>query len=370
MLRLGTKPITPTQKVADKWSATEYDPALTFFGFPPLRPYRIRLAFGEEEVRRYRDEPQWPEAVLVDKYLSGRNVETVLSLCCGFGHVERMVVRRLGTVRHCLGLDVAPGAVAEAARRAERAGLGGVMSYKVADVNDWTWPVHAYDLVIANGALHHLSALERVMDGVRLALRPGGLLYANEHVGASLQDYPPRQIELINAVKYLLPPALRQRRRAADAPTSGILPSPMRKVSDLVLGNRHVPDPRERPQWPAAKKAVAAALRAVLPSCRQRRTEFRLLHDSRKQYLLRMDPSEGVRSAEIIPLLRKSFAEVEVRPYGGAILAYALDATFYRAFRKDDPCHRDLLGLLCRIEQHFAEGGEMGTEHAILIARR
>ena len=370
MLRLGVTTNSAVGKVADKWSATEYDPALTFFGFPPLRPYRIRLSYGASEVERYRDEPHWPEALFVDKYCPGRRIETVLSLCCGLGHVERQIVRRLGTVRHCLALDVAPGAVAEATRRAEQSGLGGVITYRVEDINHWTWPVNAFDLVIANGALHHLSALERVLDGVRHALRRGGILYANEHVGASLQDYPPRQVELINAAIYLLPPELRPRRPAPAGLLARALPPSVRKAAGLLCGDAHVPDPRDRPHWPAAKKALAAAVRAAVPACRRRRPDFRLLHGSRKQYLLRTDPSEGVRSAEIIPLMQKHFPHVEVRPYGGALLAYALDTTFYRAFKRHDPRHTELLRLLCELEEHFTHTGELGPEYAFLIATR
>lgn len=360
MPRLLANANNDSRKVADKWSATEYDPAATFFGFPPLRPYRIRLAFGEQEVQRYKDEPQWPELLFVDKYLSGRRIETVLSLCCGFGHVERMIVQRLGTVRHCLALDVAAGAVAEARRRAERAGLGDVLRYEVADLNHHALPVDAYDLVIANGALHHLSNLEGVLSGIRRALHPGGILYANEHVGASLQDYPPRQIELINAVAYLIPTELRSRRPAKVLSVAWALPPSLHEASDLLRG------------WtrPAAKKVVTAALRFLLRPGRRPQPAFPLLHGSRKKHLLRTDPSEGVRSAEIIPLMRAYFASVEIHPYGGAVLAYALDSAFYRGFNPQDRRHVELLRLLCELEEHLTDSGEVGLEHAIMIATK
>ena len=356
------------RKVAGKWSVTEYDPALTFFGFPPLRQYRIRLAYGAQAVQRYADEPQWPELLFVDTYLRGRRVENVLSLCCGFGHVERAIVRRLATVRHCLGLDLAPGAVAEARRRAERDGLGDVMKYEVADLNLHAWPAGAYDLVIANGALHHLVNLEGVLSGIRQALRPDGILYANEYLGAPLQDHPPRQLELINAAAALVPAALRPRRPPPGGWLRRAVPRALWRAWDVARGRSHIPDPRDRPHWPASKKVAARVLRAALPLCRQPRPDFGPHYRGRRQHFLKTDPSEGVRSHQIIPLVGKYFAEVEVHPYGGGILAYALDASFYRRFDPLNRHHVDLLRLLCDVEEHYTDTGELGTEHAIIIA--
>lgn len=344
--------------VADKWSAFEPDIAHNFFGFPPLRPYLIETAFGKALADEHRDNPHWAEDILIAAYLRDRRIESVLSLCCGFGSVERRVVMQLPGVRQCVGVDLAAGALEAARQRAAAAGLQNT-AYVQADLNAYDWEAEKYDLVIANGALHHLWNLEGVLEGVRRTLKPGGLLYANEHVGASYQDYPPRQLELINAVAYLVPPELRER-------------SPHRRYDRLLkLLHRlyNIPEPAGQPAWSSAKKALASALRRLFaPGSLDLYPGFGVLHRAQKDHLLRTDPSEGVRSAEIIPLIEQYFTDVEVRSYGGGLLAYALDRAFYHGFDADNPAHAATLALLCAVERHAVATGQIGIEHAIIIA--
>jgi hypothetical protein len=76
-----------------------------------------------------------------------------------------------------------------------------------------------------------------------------------------------------------------------------------------------------------------------------------------------------VRSGEIIDVMRHVFGEIQVHPYGGAILTYALDVGFFTRFDATNPAHRELLDLLCRIEATLMSIDAVGTEHAILVAR-
>jgi hypothetical protein len=98
------------------------------------------------------------------------------------------------------------------------------------------------------------------------------------------------------------------------------------------------------------------------------RFRFGAVHLSPKRYLLSTDPSEGVRSEEIIPLMRNYFSNVEVRPFGGGILQYALDSNFYSFFDGTNPVHTRTLSLLRHIEQSLMEMGELGAENAFLTA--
>ncbi len=346
------------EKTAAAWSAYEPAVASTFFGFPPLRVYQVTTAFGSDAAEEYADDPRWAEDIVCDRYLADREVTSMLSLCCGFGTVEQHVVRRLGTVDSCLACDLAPGAVAEAARRAAGLGLSDVIDYDVVDLNAHEWPRPTYDLVIATGALHHLARLESVLDGVWGALKPGGVLFANEHVGARHQDFPPRQLELINAAAHLVPPELRRRRQSRPNPFAGSLPE---RPVDALLGNLEL----SGADGGSAKRALASVLRRVsLPP----RRGFGPLVRSPKPGILRNDPSEGVSSDRILPAVRRRFAEVHVHPYGGALLAYALDSAFYAGYRADRPDHRELLETLCALESHLVASGELHDEHAIIVA--
>ena len=349
-----------TQKTADVWSIYEPDVAKDFFGFPPLRPYLVATAFGAESAARHGANPRWAEDIVTELYLRDRDVTSVLSLCCGFGTIEQHMVRCLGSVDTCLAVDIAPGAVKEAARRAAGRDLGAVIRYDVADLNSYDWPGPTYDLVIATGALHHLARIEDVLDGVMGCLKPGGVLFANEHIGARYQDFPPRQLEMINAAAHLVPPALRRRRSLRANPFTG---SFLERPVDALLGNLDLSG--DQSQRSPGKRALASVLRRVtLPPSRG----FGPLVRSPKQRILRSDPSEGVSSDRILHAVRRRFGDVHVHPYGGALLAYALDSAFYAGFKAEDPRHRLLLQALCSLESLLVQSGELPDEHAIIVA--
>lgn len=355
--------------VAKKWSVVEPDLTKCFFGFPPLRHYLIRTAFGTDCADQYRENPFWSEDILVDRYLAGKKIKRILSLCCGFGKVEQRIISRLPQVEECLALDLAQGALEVAADRARRQNLDKVIRYECADLNRFAWDKDQFDLVIANGALHHLENLETVLGGIKESLTKTGLLYANEHVGASYQDYSPRQLELINAVAYLVPPQMR-----------GRIGTPFRhgkrrllvlhRFLHLLLGNYRLPANLNISAWPGYKQWLFQMLRRFSDKRKKSspRFSFGILHDSQKAHLLKTDPSEGVRSAEIIPMVEEIFPSSQIRCYGGAILAYALDEAFYHGFDESNSNHQTLLTLLCDIEEKLTISGEVGIEHAIIIA--
>ena len=349
-----------TRKTADLWSA--YEPTIEkgYFGFAPLRPYLVTTAFGPELAETHSKNRWWAEDIVSDLYLRGRSPKTVLSICCGFGAVEQRIVEYLGSVEHCLAVDIAEGAVTEAALRADSLGLGEVIKYEVADLNERDWSGPKYDVVVANGALHHLAKLERVLDGVARCLNPGGVLYANEHVGARHQDFPRRQLELINATAYLVPPRLRRRRARRANPFSR---PTLYRLADVLLGNADLEGVHA--DWSAAKRAAADVLRRFsLPP----RRSFGALVESDTRRLLRTDPSEGVSSDRIVPAMRARFGETHLHPYGGAVLAYALDSAFYAGFDPSDAGDQRLLQTLCSLEAFLVDAGELGDEHAIIVA--
>src|ERR1035441_8827115 len=117
------------------------------------------MAYGDQFVARHAANPYYAEDLFIEHHLKRHTVRSVLSLCCGFGSVERHFVEELGTVERWLGVDIATGALNTARERATKAGLS-CLSYECADLSNYSWRPEQYDLVIANGALHHLQNLE------------------------------------------------------------------------------------------------------------------------------------------------------------------------------------------------------------------
>jgi ubiquinone/menaquinone biosynthesis C-methylase UbiE len=348
-------------KVSEHWSKSEpvRDDG-NFYMSPLTRPYIIETAYGRDLVVEYQYNSYFSVDIFISKYLKNRKVESLLSLCCGFGSVERRFVSLLPGVKRCLGLDVATGALEVAAKRASEQGMR-CISYKCADLNDYSWEDEEYDLVIANGALHHLSNLEGVLEGIRRTLKPHGILYACEYVGPSYQNHSARQLQIINAAAFLVPPELRARK---GLPSFG-----NKQVFRFVAKLCYVAAQQENSEWPRWKKVMALTLKRLLKP-KQKGFDFGVVHLSPKDVLLKTDPSECVRSSEIIPLVRDCFPDVEVKPFGGGILQHALDEAFYANFDKTNSLHAKSLEMLCQLERHFMDTGEIGIENAFIVARR
>ena len=80
------------------------------------------------------------------------------------------------------------------------------------------------------------------------------------------------------------------------------------------------------------------------------------------------DPSECVRSDEIIPVLRTFFKRMDIRHYNGSLLFHALDEKFYNEYDLNRREDRLLLDLLITIEKSLIEMGELSSDHAHIIA--
>jgi len=188
---------------------------------------------------------------------------------------------------------------------------------QVADINSQALPEAAFDVIWANGALHHIKDLEVVIPNLYRALLPGGLLIASEYVGPNYQQPGARQAELINAVRHILPEELRQGNSDFEQRHYGKIYSPM-PIS----------------------------------------------------WFLENDASESIRSAEVIPVLRSVFDQVEERPFLGTLLYYAFDENFYRNYNPSNPKHVEVLNSLFALEEGLFKVGEIKNDNALIICRK
>jgi peptidoglycan/xylan/chitin deacetylase (PgdA/CDA1 family)/ubiquinone/menaquinone biosynthesis C-methylase UbiE len=294
--------------VADFWSKTDCSASdRNFYCFPPIRARACQLIFGESDASR----PDWCEYWTIEKYLKDKiPFEKCISVCCGFGEIER-TLSRLNLAKKIIGTDIAPGAIEQARQKARAEGLGNI-EYYVADMNHEKFPENEYDIIWANGALHHVEDLDNVIGMLRNALKPGGYLISNEYVGPNYQQLSKRQQEIINAAKHLLYPEFR---KPCD---------PFGKAWEM----------------PSVEK------------------------------FLKTDPSECINSSQIVPLIKKHFEDVEVKHFHGSIIFYLLDSHFYDNFDFNNPKHRRLLEMLFELEDMFIEAGDISSDNAHIICRK
>lgn len=328
-----------TEIVEKHWSKTDGSASeRNFYCFPPIRERSCRLIFNEHDAGR-RD---WCEYWTVEKYFKDRiPVEKCLSICCGFGEVER-ILSRLNVARKIIGTDIAPGAIDQARKKAAAEGLANI-EYFTADINKEGLPPDEFDIIWANGALHHIRDLEVVIPRLKNALKTGGFLISNEYVGSNYQQLGARQQEIINAVRHLLPGDLCRK--------------------SFLQGKR----PGGNSVFSKGLRYLQRKLDTLYPNAN---IYGKIWAPLTRDHFLRTDPSECVNSERIIPELRKHFTDMDVKYYDGSILMYALDAKFYQNYNADNPVHGKLLDLLFRIEDTFIASGELPRDNAHIICRK
>jgi SAM-dependent methyltransferase len=81
------------------------------------------------------------------------------------------------------------------------------------------------------------------------------------------------------------------------------------------------------------------------------------------------DPTEAVRSEELLPLLEQQFEVLERKPIGGTILQHLLYETIAR-FRFENAKERSILEMLCTIEAMLVDAGRIPCDYVILAARK
>lgn len=244
-------------------------------------------------------------------YLGGRSGLTALSLCSGPGWNEAAWART-GQFSRIDGIELSPALAAAAEARAREAGLAGVLRFHAGDAGRPPYPLERYDLVLCEGALHHLKPLERVVPGLAAALAPGGLLVMLEFCGPDRFQWSARQLELAQQALEMIP----ARRRVRE---SGRL--------------------KNRVYRPGRLRMILA------------------------------DPSEAAESSRILPLLRRHFVPLEEKPLGGTVVQLAFHG-ITRAFIDPDMEAVALLERICALEDEEMRAGRIASDYWFGVYRR
>ena len=239
----------------------------------------------------------------------GRPAARSLDLGCGAGH-KSLTVFQSGSSRETHGIDISEDRIAEAERMRIAHGIPG--EFRVADVNTATLPANHYDLIFSSHSLHHFLALEHVMAQVHDALTPDGLFILEEFVGPTQFQWTDQQIETVKTLMALLPEAYRMLRWGAVKPYEG---------------------------RPEVKDVVAAS------------------------------PFESIRSSEIVPIFRRTFRVIELRPLGGT-LQHLLYNGIVHNFTLDRREASSYVQAIIDVEDALIDSGLLPSDFMLLIGMR
>ena len=170
--------------------------------------------------RRITGDPTvWPLPAL----LQGRHFATGVSIGSGTGGLERSLA---GIVDDVTGIDASE-AVLEEARR-----LGPDIRYVAADAREFLRG-KTFEAIFFHQSLHHFDRLDELMAIVREALAPNGMLYIDEYIGPSRDEWTWTKLFGPNLVYRMLPRGTR-RARLVRAPVNYEDPTEAVASSEIV----------------------------------------------------------------------------------------------------------------------------------------
>lgn len=247
-----------------------------------------------------------------DKYIARRPDIRVASFGSGSGHLERSLIANFGYECAAIdGYELNPKLVEVSNAKAAEIGASH-LRYRVADLNAIQVPLASYDVAIFFHSLHHVENLEQCLDCVRVALKPGGVLLIVDYVGPNRLQYSDEQLRYATTLLHLLPARYRL---SADGTTT--------------------------------KKAAS------------RQAAHQVIAE---------DPSEAVRSEDIVPALDQRFERVEFHSLGGSVLNHVFKGI---ATNFDESSSEDLtlIQLLQDMEEWLERNGQVGPDFVFAVYR-
>lgn len=250
----------------------------------------------------------WLEAMKRDFF--PEPVGRALSLGCGGGALELQGV--YWKIAQCFdGFDASAGSIELATRLAKEAKLSDAVNYEVADLNKAEFKEDKYDAVFASQSVHHIEALEHYMEQVVRTLKKDGYFIVNEFVGPNQFQWTEPQLFHSNRLLNLIPDKLRTSIRTGQY---------IKEISRPTI-----------------------------------------------EHMNEVDPTEAIRSADIMRLLEENFDIVEKRDFGGTLLHLTLNDIAGNITESEE--HVKLLKMLIKEEQDLIKSGELISDFTLVIAK-
>ena len=185
---------TERDRVVEYWSErhtrTDHGAHDNFLSHPLVQGYVSIRAFGNLTPHL--------DAVVTQIRERTRPGARVFSPGCGPADKELALAAALPD-RHFVATDITPQILDGARAQARRRNLSNI-EFELSDFNRLELPPRSFDAILGLGAVHHVEALEQFWSQCRQALRPGGVVLAQEFVGPNRMQWRPIQVEHGNRV--------------------------------------------------------------------------------------------------------------------------------------------------------------------------
>lgn len=278
-------------------------------------------------VQRYRremmgagSEADW----LRDRWLQGRHIKRAIGIGAGHGSFE-LGLLEAASIENFELYDVSDAGLALARSAAEKSGLSDRLTTHTADISIVDLGEQSCDLVTFYSSLHHMTELDTLVGRVARSLSKEGVLFASEYIGPDRFQWGDTELNVVKKLYTSL-------------------------------------DPRLRFNWPYRPPPLRRRLRRI-PS-KPVISPFPFPDASE---IARVDPTEAVHSADIVPTLNRHFRNVEVTPMGGA-LALPLWTALNHDWIFEENHGVRFVEALVELDRALTDSGLLPTYFALILA--
>ena len=215
------------------------------------------------------------------------------------GIIDTFDLYEYSEARIAIGIDIA-----------EKKGLKDRINFIYGDAFELVPQEEQYDFVHWNNSLHHMLNVDKAVEWSKNILRPGGLFYMDDFVGASRFQWPDAQLEFAT------------------------------RIRTVFENSKYLNDPR---------RVVGS-----LPTSISRPNMEKLIED---------DPSEAADSEGIVDAIYKHFPQAEFKATGGVVYHLVLNDMLNNFDENDD---KILLDLLMIIDELYTKLGQ--THYGVALA--
>lgn len=272
---------------------------------PEIAKYQRKCMTGDENLDYFAYTLDYVRSNIGTKNLRA------LSIGCTEGNPgPEVTLFRTGLFSKIDVMDIADGLIAKQAKIASDLGLTEI-SYRQTDLNNAVLEKNAYDLIWAVGTVHHIENLETLFEGVSDALTENGVFMMREFIGPNRFQFSDEQLGYVNEILSILPTKYKMT-------MEGVIKSTTRNIE--------------------------------------------------VDELIKIDPSESVRSQEIMPVMRDRLDVFKLSYTGGTILFYLL-AGIASNFENDEDAEA-ILKLLIMFERTLVEKNAIPSDYVFCMAKK
>jgi len=268
--------------------------------------------YKQSTAKRVTGDPEGdPLLMMADKHLNPP-ANKMLAVGSGLAFKEESLVKN-GYVEHLVAFESSSAAVESARERFQKSGLQDRIEMRCGDVMEAGLASESFDAVFVQAAIHHFYNIEEMFELFHRVLKPGGKILYDEYIGPDHHMYEPEVFDLMDEVNDCLAPSYRW---------------------DVMRKETRVEVPQATLEW-----------------------------------MLDMDPSEGVHSSKILPLTYKYFDVEFRRDYGGTFMR-PFFVGILPSFDFNDVKDQTVSRLIILMEEMLIRYGVIPSYHTMVVGKK